>query len=189
MPINAPSAFTYELSAHTSLASLVYASFFFAQAIDKTEAYASYAERCAALVQSIRKTVFTWVARGLFERHKLTFVALLTFRLLQRGVLGDAFDAECFNFLLRGPTKVVPENPLADWLPNAAWYAVQKLIEIPGFEAFATNMERDAPSRFKEWIQELHPEAVKLPLDWKRLDSQPFRKLMVRAGSTSNGGL
>ncbi|CBZ52391.1 hypothetical protein NCLIV_021800 [Neospora caninum Liverpool] len=152
---------------------------FLFKAIDKTDPCPSYAERCAALVHSIRKTVFTWVSRGLFERHKLTFVALLTFRLLQRGVLNDVYDAECFNFLLRGPTKVVPENPLADWLPNAAWYAVQKLVDVPGFETFATNMERDAPSRFKEWFQEQHPEAVKLPLDWKRLESQPFKKLMV----------
>ncbi|PFH34573.1 dynein heavy chain family protein [Besnoitia besnoiti] len=152
---------------------------FLYKAIDKAEARASYAERCVALVQSIRKTIFTWVARGLFERHKLTFVALLTFRLLQRGVLNDAYDPECFNFLLRGPSKVVAETPLTEWLPNSAWYAVQKLIELPGFEAFATNMERDAPSRFREWFQELQPEAVRLPLDWKRLDSQPFKKLLV----------
>ncbi|PHJ17801.1 dynein heavy chain family protein, partial [Cystoisospora suis] len=148
-------------------------------AIDKTEPCSTYTERCAALVKSIRKTIFTWVARGLFERHKLTFVTLLTFRLLQRGVLSDTYEPESFQFLLRGPVKVTPENPLQDWLPNSAWYAVQKLIELQGFEHFATNMERDAPSRFKEWIQELRPETVKLPLDWKRLDTQPFRKLLV----------
>lgn len=153
------------------------------QAIEKTEPCSSYTERCMALVKSIRKTIFTWVARGLFERHKLTFVTLLTFRLLQRGVLSDTYDAESFQFLLRGPVKPTPENPLQDWLPNSAWYAVQKLIELPGFENFATNMERDAPSRFKEWLQELRPETVKLPLDWKRLDSQPFRKLLVSSSS------
>ncbi|OXB72391.1 UNVERIFIED_CONTAM: hypothetical protein H355_012863 [Colinus virginianus] len=152
---------------------------FLHKAIEKTEPCASYAERCAALVTSIRKTVFTWVSRGLFERHKLTFVTLITFRLLQRGVLNDVYDPEHFNFLLRGPIKQTTENPLAEWLPSSAWYAVQKLIELPGFENFAVNMERDAPSRFKEWFQELHPEAVKLPLDWKRLDSQPFKKLLV----------
>eukprot|EP00404_Azadinium_spinosum_P058026 CAMPEP_0180732004 /NCGR_PEP_ID=MMETSP1038_2-20121128/21442_1 /TAXON_ID=632150 /ORGANISM="Azadinium spinosum, Strain 3D9" /LENGTH=688 /DNA_ID=CAMNT_0022764843 /DNA_START=27 /DNA_END=2093 /DNA_ORIENTATION=+ len=40
-------------------------------------------------------------------------------------------------------------------------------------------MERDAPSRFKEWFNELCPEDVKLPLDWKRLESTPFQKLLV----------
>ena len=42
-------------------------------------------------------------------------------------------------------------------------------------------MEKDAPNRFKEWFNELNPEEVKLPLDWKRLDQpgQIFQKLLV----------
>jgi dynein heavy chain len=40
-------------------------------------------------------------------------------------------------------------------------------------------MEKDAPSRFKEWFNELAPEDVKLPLDWKRLETMPFQKLLV----------
>mgnify|MGYP001809878880 CR=1 FL=1 len=31
-------------------------------------------------------------------------------------------------------------------------------------------MEKDAPIRFKDWYNELAPEEVKLPFDWKRLD-------------------
>ncbi|CDJ62014.1 Dynein heavy chain 11, axonemal, related [Eimeria necatrix] len=104
---------------------------------------------------------------------------MLTFQLLQKGNLKDQFDPKLMDFLLKGPIKQVPENPLADWLPNKAWYAVQKLIELPGFESFATNMQKDAPSRFKEWFQELQPEKVKLPLDWKALDNMPFKKLVV----------
>jgi dynein heavy chain len=45
-----------------------------------------------------------------------------------------------------------------------------KLIEIEGFELFSQNLEKEAPNRFKEWYNELSPEEVKLPLDWKRLD-------------------
>ena len=40
-------------------------------------------------------------------------------------------------------------------------------------------MEKDAPNRFKEWVSELAPEEVKLPLDWKKLDQTPFQKLLV----------
>ena len=35
---------------------------------------------------------------------------------------------------------------------------MQKLIELEGFESFAQNMEKDAPNRFKEWVNELSPE-------------------------------
>lgn len=40
-------------------------------------------------------------------------------------------------------------------------------------------MEKDAPTRFKDWYNELTPEDVKLPLEWKKLDSTPFKKLLV----------
>lgn len=35
-------------------------------------------------------------------------------------------------------------------------------------------MEKDAPTRFKDWYNEISPESAKLPLDWKKLDSLPF---------------
>lgn len=44
---------------------------------------------------------------------------------------------------------------------------------------FAQNMEKDAPGRFRDWYNELNPEDTKLPLEWKRLDSMPFKKLLV----------
>jgi len=68
---------------------------------------------------------------------------------------------------------------LADWLPNQAWAMVLKLNDLEGFEVFGQNMERDAPNRFRDWIQELAPEDVKLPLDWKSLDQKYFQKLLV----------
>ena len=56
---------------------------------------------------------------------------------------------------------------------------MQKLIELEGFESFSQNMEKDAPNRFREWVNELVPEEVKLPLDWKKLENTPFQKLIV----------
>lgn len=40
-------------------------------------------------------------------------------------------------------------------------------------------MEKDAPTRFKDWYNETSPETAKLPLDWKKLDQLPFQKLLV----------
>lgn len=40
-------------------------------------------------------------------------------------------------------------------------------------------MEKDAPTRFKDWYNEISPETAKLPLDWKKLDALPFQKLLV----------
>jgi len=152
---------------------------FLYKAIDRTEASEDIKERTSKLIAMIRMIIFRWVNRGLFEDHKLIFSTMLTFRLFQLGQLSEEFNKAHFNFLLWGPSAVLIENPLAEWLPNQAWAMVMKLIELEGFEQIAQNMEKDAPNRFKEWFNELTPEDVKLPLDWKRLDLVPFQKLLV----------
>ena len=152
---------------------------FLYKAVDRAEPSEDVGERTQCLVAAIRLTVFRWVSRGLFEDHKLIFCALLAFRLFQLGRLPEAFNRAHFQFLLEGPSAPLEENPLADFLPNQAWAMVMRLVELEGFESFAQNMEKDAPSRFKEWFGELAPEDVKLPLDWKRLELAYFQKLLV----------
>lgn len=39
------------------------------------------------MVQKIRIVIYTWVSRGLFERHKLILLTQITFRLMQKGIL------------------------------------------------------------------------------------------------------
>jgi dynein heavy chain len=153
---------------------------FLYKAIDKTEPSEDIVVRSQKLIEMIRMVIFRWVNRGLFEEHKLIFCSMLTFKLFQKGQLqGEEFNPSYFNFLLRAPMMVGAENPLAEWLPNKNWSLALKLTELDGFDSFATNMEKDAPNRFKEWFNELAPESTKLPLDWKRLDSLPFQKLLV----------
>ena len=38
---------------------------------------------------------------------------------------------------------------------------------------------QEAPTRFMEWFNHVTPETEKLPLDWARLDKEPFKKLLV----------
>ncbi len=153
---------------------------FLKQAIDKAEADEKVEKRVVNLKTCIRMTIFRWVNRGLFERHKLIFCSMLAFQLLRDGALGETFDAPLFDFLLRGPRKEADEpNPLKEWLPDNAWFSVLKLCELEGFEAFAQNMEKDAPTRFRDWFSEAEPENCKLPLDWKKLDNEPVKKLAV----------
>jgi dynein heavy chain len=101
---------------------------------------------------------------------------------MQKGIIeGVEYNTQMMNFLLFCPIKADPPNPLVlkTWLPDLAWGSVQKLIEIEMFEKFANDLEKEAPGRFKDWYNELTPESEKLPLDWKRLESMPFEKLLV----------
>ena len=93
---------------------------FLFKAIDKAEQSHDMAERTSALSRSIRMVIFRWVNRGLFERHKLIFCSMLTFRLFSLGQLPEEFNPSFFSFLMRGPLKTDVENPVSEWLPNVA---------------------------------------------------------------------
>ena len=43
-------------------------------------------KRVDALLSSVRWTIFQWVARGLFERHRLVFLVQVVVGLLQQGL-------------------------------------------------------------------------------------------------------
>lgn len=153
---------------------------FFFKAFDKTPAFDTDEKRVLELREQIRTTIYQWVSRGLFEKHKQIFLCQITFRLMQKKILQVEYTQQEFNFLIQCPIKTDVPNPLKkEWLPDLAWYSIQKLIEIEGFESFAQNLEKDSPTRFKQWYDELAPENEKLPLDWKKLEQMPFQKLLV----------
>lgn len=135
--------------------------------------------RVAELVLNIRTTIYQWIARGLFERHKVIFLAMMAFRLIQKGLIKLDWSPQMLNFLLTAAPKTDVENPLKEWLPNSAWFAVQRLAEIDEFRKLPDSMEKELPARFKDWYNELSPENSRLPSDWRKLDSQPFLKLCV----------
>ena len=152
---------------------------FFFKAIEKTEESEDLAVRVQSLILGIRLTIYQWVARGLFERHKQIFLSQLTFRLMQKGQLEVTYTVQQMSFLVNCPVSTASPNPLKKWLPDKAWYAIQKLIELEGFEQFATNLSKDAPARFQMWYNELDPEDRALPLEWRSLEAAPFQKLLV----------
>jgi dynein heavy chain len=155
-----------------------FVSFFF-KAKEKTPEFEEVEQRVLTLRENIRMTIYQWVSRGLFEKHKLIFLAQITLRLMQKGIIDTPYDPQMVDFLLRGPLKIDVERPaVLDWLPEASWFAVQKLIEIPDFQIFANDLV-ETSTRFKDWFNDLTPEDTKLPLEWKRLDSTPFQKLLV----------
>ena len=153
-------------------------SFFF-KAIEKTEEAEDIEQRVVLLRMMIRITIYQWVSRGLFERHKQIFLSQLTFRLMQKQVLQVTYTPQQMSFLINCPITTAVPNPLKKWLPDKAWYSINKLIELEGFEQFATNLSKDAPQRFQMWYNELDPEDRPLPLEWRSLEAQPFQKLLV----------
>jgi dynein heavy chain len=159
--------------------------YFFAKALDVAETPEGESsdanilqQRVANLRFSLRLTIYTWVCRGLFEKHKLILLCQILFQLMRRGRMDNIeFNITELDFLIRGPKKPVEDSPV-DWLPNSAWFAVSALAEFPEFAKLPQDIQ-DAPSRFKEWFNHVSPETEKLPLDWAALDKNFFKKLLV----------
>jgi dynein heavy chain len=152
---------------------------YFYKSIDRASAAEKLTERVANLRSSLRITMFTMVSRGLFVKHKLIFLAQLTFNLMKRGNLGEEnmLNDIHFNFLLRGPRKEGEENPVS-WLPKSAWESCLALADLEEFQKFPSDVVEASP-RFREWFNSITPETEKLPLDWAGLDRLPFQKMLV----------
>lgn len=127
---------------------------FFFKAIEKTPEKDE--TRTLRLIENIRYTIYQWVSRGLFEKHKLIFLSMITFRLMNKKVIEVNYLPEEMDFLIKAIPKPGVENSL-DWLPDTSWNLVQSLTTLEEFKSFAQNMEKDAPTRFKDWYNELTP--------------------------------
>jgi dynein heavy chain len=131
------------------------------------------------LQSTLRWTVFKWVVRGLFEKHRLIFLTQLTFSLLTQGVLGteSGYTPEAMKFLLFGPKATEEKSPIS-WVTDVMWSGLRDLSLLDGFEKLPADVEENSP-RFLEWYQHFTPESEKLPGDWRELDKYPFQKLLV----------
>ena len=150
---------------------------FFNKALEKAVPSAEAHQRVKSLKKSLRATIYAWVSRGLFQKHKLLFLSQLAFNLMRRGELAEPFNYPYFNFLIRGTKKLNQESPLP-WMPQSAWEMLCALGELDGFESLPDNIV-ETSNRFKSWYNHTTPEKEKLPLDWGALDKTPFLKLLV----------
>jgi len=118
--------------------------------------------------------VFSYVASGLFESHKLIYASQLCFKIQFQQ---DLIDPIAFNFLLRCPLETGTANPCIEWLLDDNWAACRSLEStIEEFGGLCGDLEGSA-KRWREWSEDPRAEAEPLPGDWKRVS--PFNKLLV----------
>ncbi|SBT46197.1 dynein heavy chain, putative [Plasmodium ovale wallikeri] len=141
----------------------------------------AYDEHMERLIISFRKTIYSWISRGLLEKDKLLFNCIFVFKLLEKKKIYDRdFSMDYLNFFLKPPRgKSVGENPLKEWLSDECWENIQLLSKFKEFENLSNNIHIDAQHKFKQWCSEIQPEICKLPLEWKKLDNYSFKKLLI----------
>eukprot|EP01038_Epipyxis_sp_PR26KG_P005405 gene5405-7492_t len=153
---------------------------FFLKALKTAVQSESKPERVLNLQSTLRWTIFKWVVRGLFEKHRLIFLTQLTLTLLQNNIIGEesGFTNDGLRFLLLNTARVNEEKSPISWVTDIMWNGIRALAMIDGFEKLPGDMEENSP-RFLEWFQHFTPESEKLPGSWRELDKMPFKKLLV----------
>ena len=78
---------------------------FFLKALKNARLDGDKSNRVKELQSSFRSIVVKWVIRGLFEKHRLTFLSLLVIALIQNNILTDdsGFCQDGYRFLLLAP--------------------------------------------------------------------------------------
>ncbi|KAJ8599349.1 hypothetical protein CTAYLR_005359 [Chrysophaeum taylorii] len=131
------------------------------------EKYVDYAARCTRLIETTTSVAFNYVRRGLFERDKLTIVALFVLTLqIADGKLPERY----MSVMLRG--RVADGDPapaaVAAWLPDGVYPKLRALQEDCGSHVpfFATLLEQIAANSeaWERWYNEPSPETIQPPM-------------------------
>ena len=134
--------------------------------------------RCEELKQSITRTVFNYIRRGLFEKDKLTVSALMTFKILINDSKMDPVD---LDFLLKSKTCIDPGNmgPLQEWLPENIWPRIKALESLSRFKGLGDNMQSDSDD-WCSWFDAEKAEVAKLPGEYQKSLTQLERLILLR---------
>jgi dynein heavy chain len=134
-------------------------------------------QRVQDLTHALTEFSFQYVRRGLFEKHKLIFTSLLTFRILlkENKIKGDELQ-----FLIEGKkdmskdTTAIPRDLL-----NANQLASAKaLTKLEIFENLLDVLSASSEQNFwRKWLNSDSPEKEDLPKSMYHLSS--FQKLLV----------
>eukprot|EP01041_Mallomonas_annulata_P001785 gene1785-3464_t len=135
--------------------------------------------RCSVLVDSITRTVFNYVRRGVFETDKLTVATLLTLRI---AVNDGKLTQEEVDYLVMGKQSPDPGNmgPLHEWLPAAIWPKVKALEGLKRFAGLGDNMQSDS-DEWQRWFDAEMPDVAKYPGEYQKNLSQFDRLIILRA--------
>jgi len=131
-------------------------------------------KRIDSMVETSCFRVYSYVASGLFERHKLIYCSQLCFKIEMQK---DLIDPKAFMFLLRGPMELGTTNPCSEWLLDEYWATCRELEnQLEQFGGLTADLEGSA-KRWREWSEEPRAEVEPLPGDWKKMS--PFDQLLL----------
>lgn len=140
------------------------------------------AQRVLDLVSNITDFTFNYVRRGLFDRHKVIFTTLLTFRILIKEKKINPIEA---SYLIEGKKdKDIADymaNMQRDYLKESQVASAKALEGIPVFEnIMELLMNSGEVNYWKKWLNSANAETQDLPRCYSsNKDITPFHKLLL----------
>ncbi|NXJ83957.1 DYH17 protein, partial [Trogon melanurus] len=134
----------------------------FEKAIQRSIPNDDIKQRVINLMDEITHSVYTYTARGLFERDKLIFLAQVAFQVL---TLKKEVNPIELDFLLRFPSKTGVTSPVS-FLQAQGWGGIKVLSEMEEFKNLDSDIEGSA-KRWKKFVESEAPEKEAFPKEWK----------------------
>ncbi|NWI85455.1 DYH9 protein, partial [Pitta sordida] len=134
----------------------------FQKAMERAAPGEGLAERVGSLRDSITLSVCQHTARGLFECHRLTYTAQVTFQIL---LMSKEINPAELDFLLRFPAQSGATSPV-EFLSDHSWGGIKALCSMEEFRNLDRDIEGSA-KRWKRFVESECPEREKFPQEWK----------------------
>lgn len=157
----------------------------FMSAMDNAEKSSLSSKRVANIIDTMTYMTYRYINRGLYEADKLTFILLVTLKILVAAKMLRTTDVTLF---LRGGAALdinsVRRKPF-QWISNDVWL---NIVELSQQSAFYSNLTGDMVANeamWKRWYEDNEPEQMIIP-DYEQkiidqADVGPFlRVLLVR---------
>ena len=131
-------------------------------AIDDAEKAAMPAKRIKNIIEHMTYSIYLYIQRGLFERHKLTFALMLTNKIL---VSAKELSLDLVNVFLKGggslDIKSVKKKP-KEWIPDKCWLDIVALSQHSSFSDIIDSINVNE-KLWRSWYDKEAPEEHRVP--------------------------
>ena len=168
--------------------SLQYYQTLFATCLRDSEPCEVQDERLEIIIKYSTENCYANICRGLFEKDKTLYSALLVFNILRHA---DKIPVQEWALFVRGPgivdRETQPENPHPDKIPEASWdllCAAEFNLgdeETPSpFKTITKNIGKKWPE-WVEWLEAPNPYEASLPAPFQDQTTRFSKLILVRA--------
>ena len=152
--------------------------------MDAAPAATLASKRVSNIIETMTYMTYRYVNRGLYEKDKLTFVLLVTLKIL---VAAGHIRSSDVTLFLRGGAALdinsVRKKPF-QWMSDEVWLNVTQLGESSQFFSGLVGDMTSSEGAWRKWYDDNTPEAVPIPSGYEqrlgdRADVGPFLKLLL----------